>query len=169
MVKLQLPVIRKLPTVDLFDVMMAQPMQDPTPPKPGVPAMMNIRQRSVNVNRLELLDKLRENLAIHRAEYLEALDEYQARLLADLKLAVEKVNSTQNPKDLQKFSFDIQFPPNHEQDFLDVIEMLEMSVDSTINLDSESFKAYIKNEWNWQHHFRAAKMAYVTAGSSLSL
>jgi hypothetical protein len=131
--------------------------------------MMNIRQRSVNVNRLELLAKLKENLTIHRAEYLEALDEYQARLLADLKLAVKKVNSTQNPAELKEFSFSIQFPPNHEQDFVDVIEMLEMSVDSTINLDSESFKAYIKNEWQWQHHFRTAKLAYASVGSSLSL
>ena len=169
MVKLQLPVIRKLPTVDLFDVMMAQPMQDLPPSRPGVIPVMNIRQRSVNVDRLELLAKLKANLDLHRAEYAEALAEFHVRLAEDLKMAAKKVAKTENPEDLKKFSFDIQFPPNHEQDFIDVIEMLEMSVDKIINLDSESFKAYIKNEWNWQHHFRAAKMAYVTAGSSLTL
>lgn len=131
--------------------------------------MMNIRQRSVNVDRIELLEKLHANLAAHRVEYQEALGEYQERLLADLKLAVKKVNSTQNPADLKNFSFNLQFPQNHEQEFVDVIEMLEMSVDPTINLDSESFKAYVKNEWQWQHQFRMAKMAYATVGSALSL
>jgi hypothetical protein len=130
---------------------------------------MNIRQRSVNVDRNELLAKLKINLDLHRVEYQEALDEYQDRLLADLKLAVKKVNSTQNPTELKDFRFNIQFPQNHEDDFKDVIEMLEMSVDQTINLDAESFKAYIKNEWSWQHHFRASKMAYATVGSSMTL
>lgn len=131
--------------------------------------MMNIRQRSVNVSRTELLAKLKENLEIHRKEYAEALVEFKTRLVEDLKLATKKVNKTENVEDLKNFAFHIQFPQNHEQDYLDVIEMLEMSVDETINLDSESFKAYIKNEWNWQHHFRAAKMAYATVGSALSL
>jgi hypothetical protein len=131
--------------------------------------MMNIRQRSVNVSRTELLAKLKENLEVHRREYQEALVEFKARLVDDLKLATKKVNKTENVEDLKNFAFHIQFPQNHEQDYIDVIEMLEMSVDENINLDSESFKAYIKNEWNWQHHFRAAKMAYATVGSALSL
>lgn len=130
---------------------------------------MNIRQRSVNVSRIELLEKLKQNLEVHRKEYQEALVEFHTRLQEDLRLAHKKVSNIKNVEDLKKFSFDVSFPQNHEQDYLDVIEMLEMSVDDTINLDSESFKAYIKNEWNWQHHFRAAKMSYATVGSSLTL
>lgn len=131
--------------------------------------MMTMNQRSVNVNRLELLDKLRTNRELHRKEYIEALEEFHTRLLEDLKLAVKKVNSTQNTEDLKNFRFGLQFPQNHEQEYEDVIEMLEMSVDETIQLDAQSFKAYIKNEWHWQGQMRAAKAAYVTAGSSLSL
>ena len=131
--------------------------------------MMNIRQRSVNVNRLELLTKLRANLAVHKAEYAEALAEYQQRLLDDLKLAAKKVSKVTDPNELKNFRFSVPFPQNHEADYAEVIEMLDMSVDETINLDSESFKAYIKNEWHWQTQFTAAKMAYVTAGSSLTL
>jgi hypothetical protein len=131
--------------------------------------MMNIRQRSVNVDRLKLLEALRQNLIIHRAEYLEALAEFHARLLADLKLAVKKVNSTENIEDLKEFQFNITFPQNHESDYTEVIEMLEMSTDTVINLDSESFKAYFKNEWNWQSYFKHAKALYATVGSSLAL
>lgn len=131
--------------------------------------MMNIRQRSVNVDRLELLNKLRVNRALHIAEYSVALAEYQQRLLEDLKLAAKKVAKIDDPLKLKSFSFAVPFPQNHEDDYSEVIEMLEMSVDATINLDAESFKAYIKNEWHWQRQFTAAKMAYLTVGSSLSL
>ena len=130
---------------------------------------MNIRQRSVNVDRLDLLSKLRENLEVHKAEYITALEEYHDRLLADLKLAVKKVNSTQNTADLKNFRFSVPFPQDHEQDYIDVIEMLEESVDQNINLDSESFKAYYKNQWSWQAAFTAAKSLYSTAGSSLTV
>ena len=131
--------------------------------------MMNIRQRSVNVNRLQLLEKLRANLELHKTEFEEALGEYQERLLADLKLAVKKVNSTQNPRDLEKFAFHVQFPQDHTDDYVEVIEMLELSVDENINLDAESFRAYFKNEWSWQRHFQQSKTMYATVGSSLTL
>lgn len=131
--------------------------------------MMNIRQRSVNVSRVELLAKLKANLELHRAEYKEALVEFHARLLEDLKLAHKKASKVENVEQLKGFRFNVAFPQNHEKDYEEVIEMLEMSVDEHINLDSESFKAYIKNEWQWQASFTAAKMAYATVGSSLSI
>lgn len=133
--------------------------------------MMNIRQRSVNVSRVELLFKLRENLELHRREYAEAVLEYRARLEEDLAIAlkkVKKVDAADTEKVLKGFNFCISFPQNHEKDYVEVIEMLEMSVDENINLDSESFRAYIKNEWSWKGHFEMAKMAYASAGSSLS-
>ncbi len=131
--------------------------------------MMNLRQRSVNVSRKELLAKLKENLALHRQEYQEALVEFHTRLLEDLKLAQKKVSKIENIESLKNFRFSVPFPQNHEKDYEEVIEMLEMSVDENINLDSESFRAYVKNDWQWKASFAAAKMAYATAGSSVSL
>ena len=129
---------------------------------------MNIRQRSVNVSRVELLAKLQENRILHAKEYAEALLECQTRLLQDLLTAQEKVAIVNNPEDLKDFKFRFQFPANHDQDYADVIEMLEMSVDETINLDSESFKAYIKNEWAWTSIFNNTKALYATAGAFLN-
>lgn len=131
--------------------------------------MMNIRQRSVNVNRQELLKKLHENLELHRAEYQEALSEFKERLEADLQLALKRVKKTDDVLSLKNFSFNITFPQNHEKDYIEVIEMLEMSVDETINLDTESFRAYIKNEWVWNHSFKSTLMSYKSVGSSLTL
>jgi predicted nuclease with TOPRIM domain len=121
--------------------------------------MMNIRQRSVNVSRLQLLEKLKTNLEIHRREYKEAVSDFRTRLMTDLENAVQKVGTMSIPE-LRKLRIDIQPPANHERDYTEVIEMLEMSVDDNINLDSDSFRAYIKNEWHWQSRFSTLKAMY---------
>lgn len=77
--------------------------------------MMNIRQRSVNVSRVELLAKLKENLATHRKEYQEALVEYHTRLQEDLKLALKKVGRVVDIEELKSFRFSVSFPQNHEK------------------------------------------------------
>lgn len=126
--------------------------------------MMNLRQRSVNVDRLALLKALRENQAVHRIEYAEALVEFHARLVSDLALALKAVKKETDVESLKNFRLNVVAPVNHEGEYAEVIEMLEMSVDETINLDSESFKAYIKNEWNWSRQFSQTKALYA-AGS----
>jgi hypothetical protein len=130
--------------------------------------MITLHQRSVNVSRLELLKKLRENLDLHCAEYASAIADYQERLLADLKLAVKKVAKVHDVNDLVNFSFSLPYPKNYEDEFTQVIEMMEMSVDETIELDSNSFRAYVKNEWSWGQNFRLTNAMYKTAGSALS-
>lgn len=131
--------------------------------------MMNIRQRSVNVSRLVLLEKLKANMALHKSEYSEALVECKVRLLADLKAATQKVAEVKDPLQLRdfKFRFRFQFPVDYTQEYADVIEMLELSVDENINLDAESFKAYIKNEWSWSKGFADTKALYASAGAFL--
>jgi hypothetical protein len=121
--------------------------------------MMNIRNKSVNVERTKLLEALKTNLELHRAQYKEAVADFQARLLKDLTVAKNKVKKA-NPESLKDFRFDINFPANHEKDFVEVIDMLEHSTDETINLDSESFKAYFKNEWSWTHSFETSLALY---------
>lgn len=44
---------------------------------------------------------------------------------------------------------------NKISDTQEAIDMLEYSVNETITLDSTSFKAYIKNEWDWTDSFRS--------------
>lgn len=130
--------------------------------------MMNIRQRSVNVSRQELLTKLKENLIIHKAEYAEALIECHRKLIEDLEETSKKVGKLTKPDKLKNFSFTFRFPQNHQKDYEEVIEMLEMSIDDNINLDAESFKAYIKNEWSWSGQFNSTKALYSSVGNAFS-
>jgi len=51
-------------------------------------------------------------------------------------------------------------PENHVDDFDRAIQMLEMGVGKNVELDQNEFQCYVRNQWQWQHHFLAANSAY---------
>jgi hypothetical protein len=51
-------------------------------------------------------------------------------------------------------------PQNHAEEFTEMIEMFELSVDEKINLDHQSFKAFFKNEWPWKKQFEMLAASY---------
>ena len=129
--------------------------------------MMGLHQRSVNVARFVLLDKLTANRAIHAAEYAEALVDFKERLVADLVSGAEQVMDTP-VENLSKFTIDVDYPQSHLREYDEVIEMLELSVDENINLDAQAFRAYVKNEWSWTENFKNTMSNY-KVGSFLSI
>lgn len=122
--------------------------------------MLNQHNRSVNVSRKELLTALIANLAAHRKDYLEAVADYRVKVLHDLKKKTKEATKATDEQLLRMSHLYFNPPQNHEQEYLDMIEMFEMSVDENINLDHASFKAYFKNEWPWSQQFAATAMAY---------
>lgn len=118
--------------------------------------MFNMRTQSVNVSRLQLIASLKGNLEVHMAEFAEAKADYEKKVISTLENALELAKIG----DFSKSVVRIEEPASHEKDFLEVIEMMEMSVDETINLDREAFQAYFKNEWPWSKAFAAASMSY---------
>ena len=117
--------------------------------------MMNLRQQLVNVNRLELIAALEAGLENHRREYVEAKSDYEKAVVKFLEEAVSRAKSG-NFTDLV---LRLSEPSNHEKDYTNVIEMLTHSVDETIQLDSEAFRAYFKGEWCWKTMFGATASA----------
>ena len=122
--------------------------------------MITMHNRSVNVDRKELLKCLKVNLETHKKDYEEAVQGYKTKLIIDLDNAINLVKTT-NPHDLKSFTpVQFNFPPCHISDYEEIISMLEMSVDVNINLDSDSFKAYAKNEWSWSRGFNITANLY---------
>ena len=65
-----------------------------------------------------------------------------------------KVIKESKPACLSKLRINISFPDNHAKDYQNVIGMLERSVDATVNLDTNAFQAYYKNDWPWSNNFK---------------
>lgn len=122
--------------------------------------MLNMHSQSVTVKRADLLAALKANLEAHRAQFIEATSDYKAKVLEELYAALYRANND----DFSKVVVDVTKPESHEADFIDVIEMMELSVDESIQLDRDAFKAYFRNEWPWKRHFDMLAQSYKSGG-----
>lgn len=121
--------------------------------------MITIHQKSINISRAVLLDALRKNLAVHAVEYAEALTDYKEHIAYKLHLALDKAH-TGTAAEVATLTVQFNPPQDHRTAYQDAIEMLEYSADDIINLDQESFKAYVKNEWSWTQGFKLMAASY---------
>jgi hypothetical protein len=117
--------------------------------------MLSLRQKTVNVSREILLERLKENFLSFCDSYVEALSDYKKRLQLELQELHQKVSGDIQDYELVKLKMTFNPPQDKRREFLDVIEMLELSVDENINLDHDAFRAYFKNEWDWMEPFNA--------------
>jgi hypothetical protein len=111
---------------------------------------------SVNVDRLELLEILKKNREKHVAEYNLAVAGYPAAMIKELQDQIKAVKKGT----VKELHLRLPRPTSYEENYTEVIEMLEMSVDKTIHLDRSGFKSYIKDEWGWSGAFKAMSSSY---------
>lgn len=118
--------------------------------------MLNLRNKSVNVNRVSLLETLKANREIHIKDFIAAETGYQQAMLDKLMETVKKVKKGE----IKELNISLSRPRSYEKEYTETIEMLEMSVDENINLDVESFRAYFKDEWPWSNGFKSLVASY---------
>ncbi len=127
---------------------------------------VGLHSQSVNVSREQLLAALRLNLTKHKSDYTQAVINYRLALQADLTQALVQAN---DPKSrLDKIKVDFSHPQSYASQYQQVIDMLEYSVDETINLDSQAFRAYVKDEWSWKGSFETSNSVYATKASTFA-
>lgn len=124
-------------------------------------------QQSVNVKRSELLEVLKKNREQHKLDYKEAVEGYRGAKIKALEDALEKVKTEEKP---EKISLNVSLnrPVNYINEYNQVIDMLEMSVDEFIKLDTDSFQAYIKDNWSWKRSFMSSNATYMASGKFLN-
>lgn len=118
--------------------------------------MLHGSSRSINVDRIQLIGILKTNLEKHKTEFKAASDGYQTAMLNELKRVTKLVKQGK----VKHLSVNLPAPSSHEQDYVEVIEMLEMSVDANIQLDTSAFRSYVKDEWNWSSNFKSLAASY---------
>lgn len=121
---------------------------------------LSLHSQTVNVSRAKLLAALKDNLIKHKEDYAAAVINYRLALQSDLTAALVKANDPTSR--LDKISVDFDHPKSYASQYQQVIDMLEFSVDETINLDSQAFRAYIKDEWSWKGSFELSNSTYAT-------
>ena len=112
--------------------------------------------KTVNINREELLKKVKENAAQHEADYKEMEDQYPQVALNLLKQRMKEIKKTGEVN----VHFNLRPPEDHRKDYNTLIKMLEMSVDNEIELNQVEFQEYVLNQWEWQNRVAATKAFY---------
>lgn len=114
---------------------------------------------AIKMNRLQLLEIVRENKEKHIAAFVESVADYKVLVLqianANLKLA-----KTGDPEQFKKMRSMVSAPVSYENDYARAIRMLELSVEEIIEIEEDVFNQLVLDEWSWKRSFTAATMSY---------
>lgn len=111
---------------------------------------------TVRVHKGELIEKLEENRAAHRAIFEEALAGYREVALAKLAAYTEKVRAGE----IEMIQLVLAKPEDHTRDYDRVIAMAQASVDNQLELSEHEFQRYWLDDWNWRNSFLLSNSAY---------
>lgn len=114
---------------------------------------------TVNINKTKLLEVLKNNLALHKSKYYEAIEDYKDAVLAicTRNLSIAQTGTMDDFNDIKKIP---SKPHSYEEDYNTTITMLEFSVDSNVILTQSEFKQFVLDEWVWKHTFDTSNTMY---------
>jgi hypothetical protein len=121
---------------------------------------------AVKINRLQLLDIVRENLIKHISDYNEAVDDYKALAI---KIAKENTKiARDNLKLVEAATMDklVAFkampakPTSYETEYKRAIRMIDLSVEDVIEVEEDVFNQLVLDEWSWKRAFTTSNAMY---------
>lgn len=114
---------------------------------------------AITVDKDALLGILKDNRGNHGAAFRKAWDGYTKLVREELEgmLAAIKDN-----KPVRRFLNNVP-PEDHTNDYDDVIDMLQMSINNTVDLTQPQFRQYVKDDWGWKQTWEASNTAYIAA------
>lgn len=140
--------------------------------------------RSVEVNRKQLIETLKSNRETHVAEYEEAVKGYKEMAMQKLEEAYDeasvnldkyyekaqnKINKfdPENPtltedyiKLVEGVTVELRVPRNYAKAYDTAIDMAEWDVNETLTLSAKEFQQFVKDNWDWTEEFNVTKALY---------
>ena len=115
---------------------------------------------SIKMNRLELLDIVKENKNKHIKEYIESVEDYKVAALKITQLNFKMAKTAE----LEKFKFKSipSKPTSYEDNYTRAIRMLELSVEEIIDVEEHIFNQLVLDEWGWKQQFSTLTASYKT-------
>lgn len=110
----------------------------------------------IQVDKQQLLDKLRENRENHINTYEEVLQAYQEKCIKLLEEHIERIRSGA----VEKVNVSLPAPENHEDEYDRAISMVEWHQGDQLELDSFQFDNFIRDQWRWKQEFETMSATY---------
>ena len=121
----------------------------------------------VIVDKVDLLQRLKENRQKHEENFKLAYEGYTQTLMEELeqKLAEVQAGRKNHRVNGQRLLI-LNIPPEcHLDDYDEVIDMLEMADDKQIKLSQQQFRQYARDDWGWKQQWTASTAEYVAKAS----
>jgi len=112
---------------------------------------------AIRVRRDELLTKVKENRANHRAIFEEALDGYRGQAIAELEAMLAEAKKG---KRIRRAVSLIE-PVDQTKEYDRIVKILEMSAEDVVELTEEDFAQYVMDDWRWKGQFSQSTMNYL--------
>lgn len=123
--------------------------------------MLTVRNQEVTVDRITLIAALQANRTSHKENYDAAMIAWQKALTLELQGLAKQAESG----DFNNIKIESVKPRHSLDQYDDVIEMLQMSVEPSIRLDRESFQSFVKDRWHWKSAFESLVSSNATVFS----
>lgn len=116
---------------------------------------MNI-SLTVNCNKAEVLQRLKQNRSRHAELVKEARAGYVERARAEL---TKKLDSLKSGKLVSVFT-SLSTPLDYTSHYDTVIAMLEAHTEDHITLEATEFRNFMEDQWDWRGQFIGTNKAY---------
>lgn len=106
----------------------------------------------------KVLNKLKENMEIHKKEFKELLEKNTAHVHKEIR---ELATQTEAYPDISKLKQAVQGKPvDHTVDYERLIAILSMTNQSEVTLTTSEFDRYMNDNWEWKETFTLQKTMY---------
>jgi hypothetical protein len=117
--------------------------------------------KNTKIEKVELLNIVKQNLAKHLADHAEAVTDYKTGALKLAKTNLEYAE-TGDLEQISKIAGMPNKPVSYESEYNRAIRKLELSVDTVIEVDEMTFNQLVLDEWNWKAQFLVGNAFYKT-------
>jgi hypothetical protein len=118
--------------------------------------MRQFGSRKINVKKVDLITKIKENKENHIKEYEKAVVAYKQEALRQLRTQLEKVEEGALDAEL-----DLITPVNNADNYDKILEMFEWEVAEIVELQQDEFREYVQDETDFAVTARMSNMMYV--------
>lgn len=130
--------------------------------------MRTLGELTVNIDKEKLLETLHANRRKHEADYNIALANFRTaaiNALTDRKRQLEE-DAWMTIKPRNFLAFNLPVPQSYAHVYSEVINMLEMCENKTIEVSSFQFQCWVKDKWEWSDSLKMSNSGYMAVGAT---
>lgn len=118
--------------------------------------MVDVMQTMMRMDRVVLLEKVRENRAHHKEVFDRAWSGYADAVARKLHGMITELDAGGDPSLYVRMTK----PEDHTADYDAVISFLENGADPSIEISLKDYRQYALDEWDWREMFDRTASSY---------